>query len=89
MAATVTRTFIERVPQSFQHLNRAWWQHKRQGRTNVLARTVCGGILSTPPDQPDDFRRVIDCVWFWKAGAIKDLAGLGRAVDADQDHHQG
>ena len=73
MGATVTRTFIERVPQSFQDLHREWWQHKHQGGTNVLGRTVSGSILSKPPEQPDDFRRVIHCVWCWKAGAIKDL----------------
>lgn len=73
MGATVTRTFIERVPQSFQDLHRAWWQHKHQGGTNVLGRTVSGSITSKPAPQPDDFRRVIDCVWCWKAGPIKDL----------------
>lgn len=72
MGATITRTFIERVPQSFQDLHRQWWQRKHSGGSTLLGRSVSGGILSAPPPQPDDFRRVIDCVWCWKAGAIKD-----------------
>lgn len=73
MASTFTRTFIERVPQSFQDLHRQWWQYKHSVGNTLLGRAVSGSILSKPPAQPDDFRRVIHCVWCWKAGAIKDL----------------
>ena len=73
MSGTITRTFIDRVPQSFQDLHRQWWQMEHQSGSNVLGRIVGGSITAKPSPQPDDFRRIIDCVWRWKAGAIKDI----------------